>query len=196
MDLALFDFDGTITTRETFADFLRFSAHPLRRWLGVPCFAPLVLGYRAGVVNPSLLRAAAIRFAFQGVSAEQVRQRGQDYAREIIPGLLRPVAMQRIAWHQARGDTVIVVSGALDSYLAPWCRQHQLQLICSSLQQRGDRLTGAYAGRQCVAEEKPRRVLAELDRHEFAAIHAYGDTAEDQAMLALADHRIYRWQRL
>ncbi|MBX3726794.1 MAG: hypothetical protein KF823_12860 [Xanthomonadales bacterium] len=44
MDLALFDFDGTITHRETMPDFLRAAVRPARLAVGKLLFAPLVLG--------------------------------------------------------------------------------------------------------------------------------------------------------
>jgi len=56
------------------------------------------------------------------------------------------------------------------------------------------RSTGRYAGAQCVNEEKVRRVRERFDLSHFATIHAYGDTPEDEALLALAHRRWYRWQ--
>jgi hypothetical protein len=51
MNLALFDFDGTLTTRETFGDFMRHAVTPLRRALGAPLFAPMLAGYKLGLVS-------------------------------------------------------------------------------------------------------------------------------------------------
>ena len=89
------------------------------------------------------------------------------------------------------GDRIVVVSGGLDVYLAPWCAAQGLELACSVLAERGGRISG-YAGPQCVGDEKVRRVLALCDPQAYAAIHAYGDTHEDEAMLAMAHHRTYR----
>ncbi|HVH36139.1 MAG TPA: HAD-IB family phosphatase [Tahibacter sp.] len=91
-----------------------------------------------------------------------------------------------------RGDTIAIVSGAFDAYLAPWCRTQELTLFCSSLEQRDGRLTGRSRGAQCVGAEKARRVREHYDLGRFAAIHAYGDTPEDRELLALARHRHYR----
>ena len=41
MDLALFDFDGTLTTRETFPDFMGHAAPRWRLWVGRVVLAPL-----------------------------------------------------------------------------------------------------------------------------------------------------------
>lgn len=192
MNLALFDFDGTLTTRETMPDFMRQAVTPLRRALGIPVFAPMFAGYKLGLVAGTTIRNAVTAFGFRGEPAVRVRAAGERFATEYIPAVLRPEAMQRIVWHQAQGDKVVVVSGGLDSYLAPWCGQHGLELICSVLETRGDRLTGRYRGAQCVGEEKARRVREHYDLAAYGQCYAYGDTHEDEAMLALAQRKFYR----
>ncbi len=196
MNLALFDFDGTITDRDMFLPFMAHAVPPLRLALGKTLLAPLGLGYKAGLWSGRWPRSAAVRWAFSGVAETALRTAGEDFARTVLPTVLRPAAMQRIGWHKARGDRVVVVSGNFELLLAPWCRQHALELIGSRLAVRGGRLSGHYLGAQCVGEEKARRVRASLDLDAFTRIHAYGDTAEDHALLALAHERHWRGQRL
>jgi HAD superfamily hydrolase (TIGR01490 family) len=192
MNLALFDFDGTITDREMLPAFVRFAVPPARLRVWSWLLAPWVIGYRLGWVSGVSIRAKIARFGFRGMSVADYRAAGECFARDVLPSVLRPEAMARIAWHRARGDTVVVVSGAYDVYLAPWCREHGLGLICSSLGILDGRLTGRYAGTQCVGEEKARRVREQYTLSSFDAVHAYGDTPEDAALLALADERWFR----
>ena len=190
-DLALFDFDGTLTTRETFPAFMRYAVVRPRLLAGGVLLAPVVFGYRRGWVAGNPTRASIVQMGLRGVDAERLRAQGAAFARDVLPGVLRPEAMARLAWHRQRGDRVVVVSGGLDVYLAPWCADQGVELLCSVLAERGGRITG-YAGPQCVGEEKVRRVHALCDPQAYAAIHAYGDTHEDLAMLAMAHHRTYR----
>ncbi len=192
MNLALFDFDGTITDREMLPAFVRFAVPPSRLRLWAWLLAPWVIGYRLGWVSGVSIRRKIARFGFRGMSAADYRAAGERFAREALPSVLRPEAMARIAWHRARGDTVVVVSGAYDVYLAPWCRAQGLGLICSSLEILDGRLTGRYAGAQCVGAEKARRVREQYALSSFDAVHAYGDTPEDAELLALADESWFR----
>lgn len=196
MNLALFDFDGTITTREMMPDFMIAAVPPLRLAVGRVLLAPLVVGYKLGLVSGRVVRAVIVRFGFTGVSEAVLAEAGRRFARDVLPGVLRPQAMERIAWHQAQGDTVVVVSGALDVYLSHWCAAHGLPLVCSSLEVRDGTMTGRYAGPQCVRAEKARRVAEHYDLSGYARVYAYGDTPEDHDLLALAHHRYYRWQPL
>lgn len=192
MNLALFDFDGTITDREMLPAFVRFAVPPARLRLWSWLLAPWVIGYRLGWVSGVSIRRKIARAGFRGMTEADYRAAGERFAREALPSVLRPQAMARIAWHRARGDTVVVVSGAYDVYLQPWCREHGLGLICSSLESVDGRLTGRYAGAQCVGEEKARRVREQYVLSDFDAVHAYGDTPEDAELLALADESWFR----
>lgn len=196
MNLALFDFDGTLTRRELFADFVHCLASPRRVAFGKPVLAPLVLGYRLGLVPGTVLRAAVAGLAFRGLVAAEAEAAGRRFAADVVPVELRPEAMARVAWHRAQGDTVAVVSGAFGAYLRPWCAAHGLDLLCSELEVDRGRLTGRYQGRQCVGREKARRVRERYRLDCFATIYAYGDTPEDSDLLALAHRRWYRWEEV
>ena len=195
-NLALFDFDGTITNREVFPDFMRFAVAPRRLAVGKIVLAPWVAGYRLGVVPGNVVRSRIVQFGFRGVAETSVREAGVVFARTVLPGVVRPVAAERIRWHRAWGDHVVVVSGSLDFYLSPWCQAQGLELICSRLETDGGRLTGRYLGEQCVGDEKARQVRARRDLAAFETVYAYGDTHEDLQMLALAEKKYFRWREM
>lgn len=192
MDLALFDFDGTITTGESFGPFVKAVAPRWRVRIGGALLAPLVIAYRLGWVSGIVVRAAVVRVAFRGLDAADFDQATLSFTGSYLPTVVRPEALARIAWHRSRGDRVVVVSGAFSEYLRPWCDAQGLELVASSLERRDGRLTGRYAGAQCVLDEKIRRVREACDLAAFERIHAYGDTPEDLPMLALAHERHYR----
>jgi HAD superfamily hydrolase (TIGR01490 family) len=194
VDLALFDFDGTITDRETMPAFMRMAVRPGRLLIGKVLFLPLILGYKARLVPGVTIRAAICFFGFWRVPANELEMHGERFAREFLPTTLRAEAMARIAWHKARGDTVVVVSGGLDVYLRHWCQEHRVELLCSTLERRDGQLTGWHLGRQCVRGEKARLVQEHFPPAQYSRIFAYGDTPEDRELLALADESYYRWQ--
>jgi phosphatidylglycerophosphatase C len=192
MNLALFDFDGTLTVRDMLPDFVRGAVSPLRRYVGGAVIAPWVLGYRHGWVSGVSIRSKLARVAFAGMREANYLEAGEGFARLTLPQVLRSDAMATLRAHRERGDIVVVVSGGFDVYLSHWCREHGVDLICSSLEVVDGRLTGRYAGAQCVNEEKARRVRERYDLSSFDEVHAYGDSREDLAMLTLAEHRWYR----
>lgn len=196
MNLALFDFDGTITTKEMFRPFIEFAVSPRRRMLGAALLGPMVAGYKFGWVSPNLMRRSAVHVGLRGVPEAKAFALGADFAHTTLPGVLREQALERIRWHKAQGDRIVVVSGGLDVYLSHWCREHGLEWLCSQLESRSGRLTGHYRGEQCVNAEKSRRVAEAYDLASYPVIYAYGDTPEDQHLLQIAHRRYYRWQEV
>jgi len=196
MNLALFDFDGTITTSDTFTPFLRLAATPGRMLAGSVLLGPLALGYRLGAVSASRARPVVARVAFHGASAAAAGDLGRMYATEVLPGTVRRRALERVAWHQQQGDDVVVVSAALDVYLRPWCESRGLGCICTEREGRNGRLTGRYRHGDCSGAEKVRQIRERYPLERYSQVYAYGDTSEDREMLALAHRKYYRWQEI
>ncbi|WP_368564873.1 HAD family hydrolase [Pseudoxanthomonas sp. UTMC 1351] len=195
MSLALFDFDHTITTVDTYGRFLRHIARPEQlaraRWH----IGPMLAGYRMGLVSAQRLRARVTRFAFQGGNEDDIREAGALFARAKLPAWLRPDMERRIGWHQSQGHTVVVVSGSLDVYLQPWCAERGLAVICNALEAKNGQLTGHYRDGDCGAD-KVRRIRDRYDIQQYQATYAYGDSREDRGMLALVQQRWYRGRRI
>lgn len=194
MDLALFDFDGTITTVETFPIFMRRAVPRARLAIGTCVLAPWLVGYRSGAVSGKTVRAAMVRVGLRGVPETRARDAGRRFAQEFLPDVIRSQASERIAWHKTRGDTVVIVSAALDLYLSEWAHPRGIDVVCSRLEAKDGLLTGRYHGGDCCGPEKVARIRARYDLKRYAQIFAYGDTVEDREMLRLANHSFYRWQ--
>jgi HAD superfamily hydrolase (TIGR01490 family) len=196
MDLALFDFDGTITHRETFPGFVRASVGRRRLWLGNILLAPHVIGYKLGWISGRAVRRRIVAFGYRGRREQEVRAAAARYLHEVVATQLRPEAMQRIAWHRERGDRIVVVTANLELFVSAWCDAQGLEYICSHLETHDGVLTGRYLGRDCCGAEKPRRVRERIDLSEYGSVYAYGDTVEDLDLLALADRKYYRWREM
>ena len=108
MNLAFFDFDGTITSTDSWTPFMRFAVPSVRLVIGRAVLLPVVVGYRWGAVSASQGREIAARVGFQGVDAQVIRKRGTEYARVTLPPDVQPRAIERIDWHRSHGDHVVV----------------------------------------------------------------------------------------
>jgi phosphatidylglycerophosphatase C len=194
MNLALFDFDGTITRGDSWTPFMRLAAGPARKVVGYTVLLPVGVGYYARLVTGRTARPLFAHVAFRGVAATRLRDIGCRYASEVLPGTVRPRALEQIAWHKGNGDTVVVVSGSLAVYVQPWCESAGIDCIATELEARRGRLTGRYLGGECTGAEKAVRIRRRYDLRQYREIYAYGDTAEDREMLALANRRYFRWK--
>ncbi|EJN6826650.1 HAD family hydrolase [Vibrio cidicii] len=196
MNLALFDFDGTLTNEDMFSLFLNHSASGTRKWMGRMVIAPFYLLYKANLLPSHLMRPIASWIAFKGRREASLQVIGKQFAREVISRYLRPEAMAKLAWHQQRGDRIILVSASLDLYLRHWCDAQGIDLLCSEMAVRQGRYTGKYQQGDCSRKQKVQRVKQHCRLSDYSKIYAYGDTEEDRLMLNLADEAYMNWQRV
>ena len=196
MNLALFDFDGTITSSDSWTPFMRMAVRPARIRMAMVALSPIVVGYRLGMISASRCRQVAARLGFSGEPAGAIRQLGAQYAATVLPGTLQTRALERIDWHKSQGDDIVVVSASLDLYLAPWCAERGLKFICTTIEEQRGTLTGRYVDGDCSGAEKVRRIRAQYDLSSYPIVYAYGDSGEDREMMALADKKYYRWKEI
>ncbi|MDD1781065.1 HAD-IB family hydrolase [Enterovibrio sp. ZSDZ35] len=195
-NLALFDFDGTITNDDCFTAFVLFATSKKRKCLGFALIWPVVLLYKLGILPANKTRPIVARAAFWQKDVERIEALAKQFVDEYLRRVMRDEALQALNWHKANGDDIYVVSASLHPYLAIWCKQNGIHLICSELESVDGRFTGRYVSGDCSKKRKAERIKSQLDLSRYASVYAYGDTDEDLAMLALADHKYLRWQKL
>ncbi len=191
-NLALFDFDGTITRKDSFLLFIRYTSGELRFGAGCLVLFPRIVAFLLKRYSNQRLKEDFLRFFFQGTEVQELERQARAFTAELLPRIVRPLALERLREHQQAGDKVVLVSATPALILQPWCDRNGIDLLATELQIRNGRLTGSINGRNCRGQEKVRRILGRYALGEYSAVYAYGDSAGDLPMLDLADHRFYR----
>ncbi len=191
--VAAFDVDGTLTRRDSVLPFL-WRVGGLGWVLGLVRRARHLVGGLSRR-DRDALKAVAVAAAVTGAPHAELVRAGQAWATEIRRRRVRPDAVARLEWHRAMGHRIVLVSASLDVYLEPLARDLGLDgVLCTRLEVDGHgRCTGRLIEANCRGAEKARRLRAWLDEQhpEGAVLWAYGDSAGDDAMLAMADHPVW-----
>ena len=190
--LALFDFDGTLTRKDSLPDFIRYAVGMSRMALGAVILAPVLCGYAARVIDNGRAKEQVLGHFFSGRKMSDLEAIGENYATTRIPKLLRAEALERLLWHRSEGHEVAVVSASPGLWLAAWVEVHGLHLISTRLEERDGRFSGRYDGPNCHGVEKVRRIREYFDVESFIKVYAYGDTPGDKPMLAMAHEAFYK----
>lgn len=190
--LALFDFDGTLTFKDSLSDFIAYAVGRPRMLTGACLLSPVLAAYAIKLLDNGRAKQKVLTHFFAGWRAEELRSLGSAYALERLPRILRPQGLERINWHQRQGHEVVVVSASPDIWLRAWTENMHIGLVGTALDEQEGRITGTYQGQNCHGEEKVRRIRAHYTLEEYNTIFAYGDTPGDRPMLALADEAFYK----
>lgn len=190
--LAFFDFDGTITTKDSLGDFIHFTFGSVKTLLGLVVLAPTLMGYVIGFVDSDKSKQKVYRYFFKGVTLDQMRLFGIDYTEKKLPKLIRKAALDKLHWHQKQLHQIVIVSASANCWLEPWAEQNNLNLIATQLEVVDNKFTGNYSGQNCQGVEKVRRIKAKYDLSAYSEIYAYGDSPGDLPMLELAHHVFFK----
>ncbi len=198
--VAAFDFDGTITRRDTVVPFLVYACGRARVAAALAAVSPqltLALTGRGSRDDP---KEALLRRLLAGRDAAPIAEAGRAFAQRLANDStrLRPDTLEKVRWHRDQGHELVLVSASLSTYLEPLAPQLGFDAVLATTLQVGPdgRFTGRLVGRNCRGVEKVDRLRAWLGGHDpdECVIWAYGDSSGDTELLAMA-HRPHRVRR-
>ncbi|HEY4061595.1 MAG TPA: HAD-IB family hydrolase [Puia sp.] len=194
--IAFFDFDGTITTKDTLLEFIKYSKGSFRFYLGFGLNSPWLIAWKLGIISNQKAKERILRFFFKNRALDDFQQECDRFSEEIIPGLLRPKALEEIARLQKAGAELVIVSASPGNWIRGWAGHIGSALQATQLETRllndQPRLTGRIDGRNCHGLEKVRRIRAAWSLSDYQHIYTYGDSSGDKPMLELGTISFYK----
>lgn len=188
----LFDFDGTITKKDSLKEFLFFYHGRSKVILGLIFLSPVLVLYALKILPNHLAKQILLRFFFRNELASFFNAKCNDFVAQCIPKILQAEAIKRITQHLDNHETIVVVSASLENWIKPWSDQMGLLCIATKLEVIENRITGRYSGNNCYGREKVRRIKERFNLSQFEKIIAYGDSQGDKEMFEIADSQNYR----
>lgn len=192
MDLVLIDFDGTITTKDSLADFIQFAVGKSNYYLGLFIFIPMLVAYKIKLIPNHIAKEKLITYFFKGWDADYFNKLADQYSLEKMDKIIRQKAIKRIRWHQQQGHLVVVISASMECWLKAWCDANNINLISTQLEIIDNKLSGKFATKNCYGLEKASRVKEVYDLSQYDHVYAYGDSRGDKELMALADEVFYK----
>lgn len=192
MDLALFDLDETLISEDSTGLFLR--------WLVSQGFAPETLLAQEQALMAQYYQGSLSMEEYMATTLSPLAGRGtltvsgwvrRFIQRDILPRVY-PSAREKMAWHQQRGDTVIVISASGEHLVSPIAQQLGAHgALAVGVEIVDDRYSGQTYGTMTYKEGKVTRLndwLALQQNPVFNRTWAYSDSMNDVPMLEHADH--------
>jgi phosphatidylglycerophosphatase C len=195
--VAAFDFDGTITRRDTLALFLtRVRSRRAVASTFLRHGPQLVLALQGGQARDRA-KALICLDVLGGLTRSEAEGAAADTAEAIKRSLIRTDTGTRIRWHQAAGHRVIVVSASFEAYVKIVAASLGVdEVIATSweVDPAQDVLTGRLAGANVRGDAKV-DLIARHIHGPCDLAYAYGNSSGDTAMLARATHPIWVGRR-
>lgn len=189
---AVFDFDGTITTKDTLFHFIRFYHGSLKFWIGISILSPMLILFKCKLLSNEKAKQVMFSFFFANTDFDAFQSKCKRYANEVNK-ILNAEAKDKIVWHQKQGHEVLIVSASIENWIKPWAESMGINTVVGTrIEIEQNKLTGKFSTANCNGIEKTKRLLALYPNREGYKLYAYGDSKGDKEMLALADYPFFK----
>ena len=196
--IAAFDFDGTLTKRDTFMPFLARGLGWPRFLLAFVLCSPWLAAFVLRLIPNHVAKQKLMLTTLKNRTTAEMDDWTNRWLANDFPGQLQSWTMARLAEHQQAGHCCVMVSASPDIYLKRVAKQLGFDaLLCTEMAVESGRLTGFMKTPNCHGEQKVLRLKAWMVERFGAnnytqVMYAYGDTSGDKPMLRLAAHAFYR----
>jgi len=190
--IAFFDFDGTITGKDTLLEVIKYQKGRARFYMGFLLNSPVLIGLKLKLVSNQAAKECMLKYFFRGMDIKSFQQGCDNFVDDVLPAIIRPAAIDEINKLKAEGFEIVVVSASPSNWIKKWTNANGLGLIATRLQTTDSLLTGYIEGINNNGDEKAVRIKTAYDLAKYSEIYCYGDSNGDKAMLALGTKAFYK----
>jgi HAD superfamily hydrolase (TIGR01490 family) len=184
-----FDFDGTLTTRDSFLEFIRYVCGNWALCKGILRYSPLLVLMKLGLYPNWKAKQKVFAYFFKGMPLKDFAQQGRLFALD-RQHLLRPQGVDMVKQAQAEDAEVLIVSASIDHWVQPFFPE--VKVVGTQVEVEDGCLTGRFLTKNCYGQEKVNRILALYPHRNEYELIAFGDSAGDKELLAFADEAHYK----
>ena len=190
--IAFFDFDGTITSKDSMIEFVKFIHGNIGLCKGLFRLMPILLALKLKLINNQTAKEKFIFHFLKHLKKDEINNLAEKFE-TVLDQIVLPNALRKIEWHKQNNHEVVVVSASFECYLKKWCQKQKLHLICTKLEFKQQMLSGKFATKNCYGIEKVNRINEEYDLDRFQNIYVYGNSKGDKEMMQLGTHQFYKY---
>ena len=106
MNLALFDFDGTLTTKDSLGVFLEYSVGKQKYILNMLRFVPYLLSWKMGIMRNDVAKKHLFKIFFNGMNETEFRELANRFAKEKLNEIIHDERVALLRSHQIRVELV------------------------------------------------------------------------------------------
>lgn len=191
--IAVFDFDGTITTKDTLFDFISFCFGRFRLLFGIFALSPILVAFKLNTISNEVAKQEMLYHFFAQKGYDFFTEQCNLY-KERINKIVQKKALDKIKWHQEKGHQVVIISASIEDWIKPWAKELGIEQVYGTRLEvdEENRITGRLASRNCHGEEKVNRLLEAYPNREEYTLYVYGDSNGDKELLKMADFPFYK----
>lgn len=184
--LYLFDFDGTLTYKDTMFLYLKFY-NSMKFYVQFVKHIPLFVLLELKLADAEKVKKSFISSILKGERRTKIEKKSQSFFEKYQDEIFRVNALEFINNIDRTQTESYIVSASLDIWVKPFAEKLEMKLLSTRAEFKNDIFTGNFVGKNCNGPEKVKRIIETVNERKFDKIIAFGDTSGDREMLSWAD---------
>lgn len=186
--LVLFDFDGTLSKKDTFFQFIYFSKSFWQANMILAKNAIFIFLYLIRQRSAEELKIKLLSDFFIGKSETELNKLGNEFCEEFFSTKgFNQSTLAKLYQYKKDGAAIFVVTASVGIWMHPICAKLDVNVLCTEVLFENGIFTGKLATKNCNGIEKANRIKSEIDLSNFSHIIAYGNSKGDEAMFKLSN---------
>ena len=193
--IVAFDFDGTITSKDSFIVFIIFSRGYFRFLLGFTLHLPLLILYKLHLFNNSKMKEIIFSWFFKGFKLATFNQQCKSFCDKKVNSIVINSARHAIEQYKQDPNTeLVIVSASIENWLIDWANEVGFdRVIATKIEVCNGVITGRLLSNNCYGEEKVTRLKEHYPERDKYHLTSYGDSNGDRELLAYSDEGNYKY---
>ena len=189
--IAIYDFDGTITKRDSFMPFLLHCFGWQIFLLKIIKLLPAIILFILSINSRNKLKSDFIYVFFKNISVDFVAKKGESYSPILIKNTFSR-AIENIIHQKKENYYVVLLTASNEIWIKPTFGYLFDKIICTDLEIKNGFFTGKILGKNCRGEEKLKRICDAFDLSKMKIVVAYGDSKSDFILKKVATQFFYK----
>jgi phosphatidylglycerophosphatase C len=187
--IVAFDFDGTLTKKDSFFEFIKFTKGIRFLYCNSLYFISIWFLFKIGLLKRSYSKEIIFSYCFKNTPKEKFDTWCTSFSHK-IEDILRKGVKEKINEYQNLNYSVCIISASIFNWIDPWAKANQINLlIATEIEIRNQVLTGRFKTPNCRGVEKVNRLKEiYLNRTSYRLI-SFGDSSGDNELLNYSNEK-------
>lgn len=188
MKIVIFDFDKTLTIKDSLAPFANYIAKKRSDYLKLFLFYFSLFIYKLKCVNDKTFKEFFLKLFIRDLNTIDVEKIVREFFNDKLKYLINEKVFNKLENHIVSGDTVYIVSANFDFFLEPIIKIWNLSgVISTQAEKKNSCFTGKIIGNTCKGEDKLRKIETILGYEKLREAIAYGDKQDIYLLKSVAE---------
>jgi HAD superfamily hydrolase (TIGR01490 family) len=188
-----FDFDGTLTKKDSFLEFIRFSKGSLFLYRNSFYFIFIWILFKIKIIKRNRSKEIIFSYCFKNTPQDKFNK-SCNLFRQKLETIIRKGVSEKIEEYHNLNYSICIVSASIFNWIEPWAKENKIDtIIATEIEIKNNVLTGKFKTPNCVGIEKVNRLKKIFPNRDSYSLISFGDSSGDKELLNFSDQKNWNY---